>query len=247
MERTYTKKITVIEPECDINKRISLANIMRHAQQMGSEHLRNIGLDYNQMYKDGMVFVVSKMLINIERRPLFGENLVLTTYPKVPKGAQFIRDTVFETEAGEKLAEVSIAWLLVDPTSHRILRPSAFDIYGLEMLPNDGEYITDYKIKKPDQSGVLHMRQVKYSDLDYNRHVNNAIYANIVCDLIPREAILQKEIERFGILYQKEATFAQVIEMEVTPSWSGTSFYIGGLVAGERCFEAEIKFKDFAE
>ncbi|MEM1486092.1 acyl-ACP thioesterase domain-containing protein [Oscillospiraceae bacterium PP1C4] len=243
MIQKYTKTVTVIEPECDVNKLMSLANIMRYAQQMGSDHLLEMNIDYNKMYKDGMVFVVSKLLVTINRRPTFGEKVVLTTIPKQAKGAQFIRDTLFETEAGEKLAEVSIAWVLVDPTTRRILRPSAFDMYGIEMFPNDGEYITEYKIKKPEQSGVLHMRQVKYSDLDYNHHVNNAIYANIVCDLIPQEAMLHKEIKSFGILYQKEATFGQIIEMEVTPSWSGTVFYIGGLVAGERCFEAEIKFK----
>ncbi len=243
MIQEYSKLVTVLEAECDINKLMSLANVMRHAQQMGSDHLHELGIGYNQMYKDGMVFVVSKMLITINRRPTFGEDLKLTTLPKKPKGAQFIRDTIFETQAGEKLMEVSIAWLLVDPTTHRILRPSAFDVYGLEMLPNDEEYITGYKIRKPAQSGILHMRQVKYSDLDYNHHVNNSIYANIVCDLIPQEAMLHKEIASFGILYQKEAVINQVIELEVIPSWSGTVFYAGGLVAGERCFEAEIKFK----
>ena len=87
------------------------------------------------------------------------------------------------------------------------------------------------------------MRQVKYSDIDYNRHVNNAIYADIVCDLVPQETMLYKEPESFGIIYHKEAVLNQIIELEVTPSWSGLSFYVGGLVAGNRCFEAEIRFR----
>lgn len=239
----FKKRITVLEAECDVNKKISLANIMRHAQQIGTDHLYEINLDYNKLYKDGMVFVVSKMHIDITRRPHFGEDLVLTTYPREPKGAQFIRDTVFETEQGERLIEVSIAWLLVDATTHRILRPSTFDVYGVEMLPNDGEQITGYKIKKPSHNGVLHMRQVKFSDLDYNRHVNNAVYADIICDLLPYEIMANKELASFGILYQKEAVFGQILEMEVISSWSNTVFYVGGLVAGERCFEAEITFR----
>lgn len=247
LAETYVKHVTVIEPECDVNKRMSLASIMRHSQQMGADHIARMGIDYNRMYADGMVFLVSKMLITIQRRPSFGEKLILITVPKQPKGVQFIRDTFFETEAGEKLIEVSIAWLLVDPFSHKILRPVAFSAYGLEMFPNDGEYITGYKMKKPPENGVRHMHQVKYSDLDYNGHVNNAIYSDIVCDVIPQEVMLSQDIQSFGVIYRKEALVGQIIDLEVTPLHENTGFYIGGHIAKERCFESEIKFRYFPQ
>ena len=243
MPREFTKQITVIEPECDITKRMSLANIMRHAQQMGSYHLHEVGIGYNRMYEDGMVFFVSKMLITIHRRPGFDEPLLLTTVPKKPKGAQFIRDTYFDTISGERLVEVSIAWLLVDPQEHKILRPSKFDRYGIEMFPNDGEYITGYRIRRPEGPGERHLRQVKYSDLDYNFHVNNAIYSNIVCDLVPLEILLEREIASFGILYQKEARAGQVIDLELVCAEDGDTFYVGGRLGEARCFESEIKFR----
>ena len=239
---TCQKRIKVIEPECDLRQRMSISNIMRHAQQMGSDHLEQFGLDYNQMVRDGMVFLVAKQLITIHRRPTFGERLLLTTIPRKPKGAQFIRDTIFETEEGERLIEVSIAWLLADPQTHKILRPAMFDIYGLEMFPNEGESITRYRIRKPDSAGVVHLRQVRFSDLDYNGHMNNAIYAEVVMDVLPTEASMEKEPSSFGILFQKEAKFGQVINLEVCPR-EENGYYIGGRVAGERCFEAEILFR----
>ncbi|MCI8648626.1 MAG: hypothetical protein HFG20_00665 [Anaerotruncus sp.] len=244
MALTCTRSLAVIEPECDIQRRMTLANIMRHAQQMGSYHLAELGLGYKRLYEDGMVFLVSKMKVTVNRRPEFDEQLQLVTIPKQPKGAQFIRDTIFKSAAGEKLIEVSIAWLLVEPEEHRILRPSVFQVYGLEMTPNDGESITGYRIRKPAQDGTLHMRQVKYSDLDYNGHVNNAIYANMIYDALPTEVTLQHELEEFGILYQKEAKLGQVIELEVIQmDEKGLAYYVGGKVEDGRCFEAEIKFQ----
>lgn len=157
MVETYKKEILVTEPETDITKRMTLSNIMRHSQQMGSEHIASMGIDYNRMYRDGMVFLVNKMLITIDRRPVFGEELLLTTIPRKPKGAQFIRDTIFETRAGEKLIEVSISWMLVSPDTHKILRPSVFDVYGFEMFPNEGEYITGYRIRRPEAETVTHL------------------------------------------------------------------------------------------
>lgn len=241
-QEIYVKYHTVMEPECDISKRIHLANIMRHAQQMGSEHLMSKNIDYNQMCRQGMVFLVAKMRIDIMRRPTFGEKIKLTTIPMVPKGVQFIRDTVFETMDGEKLANVSISWLLIDPNTRKILRPKVFDIYGFHMNPNDGEKITTYRVRRPDGVGVSHLRQIKYTDLDYNGHVNNAVYASIICDYLPLQIFMEKEISHFGIMYHREAIAGQIMELEVIRQENGT-YYIHGDVCLNSCFEAEISFQ----
>ena len=52
MVETYKKEILVTEPETDITKRMTLSNIMRHSQQMGSEHIASMGIDYNRMYRE---------------------------------------------------------------------------------------------------------------------------------------------------------------------------------------------------
>lgn len=237
------KQIKVIEPECDIQKKMSICNMMRHAQQMGSEHLLQFGLDYNRMAADGMVFLVAKQTIKIHRRPAFNENLVLTTIPRQPKGAQFIRDTLFETQQGERLIDISIAWLLANPETHKILRPSVFlNQYGLEMFPNEGETITRYRIHRPSGEGTSHLRQVRFSDLDYNGHMNNAIYADVIMDALPPEITMNKEPISFGILFQKEAKVGQVMDLDVCRK-NKNEFYIGANVHGERCFESEIFFQ----
>lgn len=237
----FIKRIIVTEPECDISKRIKLSNIMRHAQQMGSDHLMSKNIDYNNMCDDGMVFLVGKLRISINRRPSFGEKLVLTTIPMNPKGVQFIRDTIFETESGERLIHVSISWVLADPKTRRILRPRVFDRYGFTMNPNDGEQVTSYRIKRPQGQGIYHLRQIKYTDLDYNGHVNNSVYSDIVCDYLPLEVLQSREISHFGIMYHHEAVAGDIMELEVVNNSDG-HYYIYGDVNLNGCFEAEITF-----
>lgn len=247
MPEVFSKQILVMEYECDLEKRIRLSYIMRHAQQMGSDHLATKGLGYRELYKDGMVFVVNKMRIQINRMPTFGETLQLTTIPRQPKGVQFIRDTLFDTQAGERLVEVSISWALIQPETRKILRPSTFDIYGFEFHPNEGEAITHYKISRPQGVGVTHLRQIKYSDLDYNQHVNNASYADIICDALPLGALIHREIKSFGILYHKEARLGQVLEIETTHQESEDAsdmpYYLKGTILGQICFESEVQFQ----
>ena len=64
------------------------------------------------------------------------------------------------------------------------------------------------------------MRQVKYSDLDSNSHVNNAVYADIVCDTLPLDWLVEREIKKFGIMYQKEALAGQVIELDTAQDFA---------------------------
>lgn len=240
MAEIFQKEITVMEYECDVQRRIKLSGIMHHAQQMGSDHLATKHVDYRQMYADGMVFVVNKMKITVNRRPEFQERLLLTTIPKEPKGVQFIRDTLFETLDGERLVEVSISWALINPETRRILRPSAFDRYGFRFNPNDGETVTGYKLRQPEGIHIIHHRQVRYSDLDYNGHVNNSVYADMVCDMLPIDQVGEREIAGFGIIYHKEAKFGQVLDVTAVPV--GNSWYFGGKCLDARCFEAEIQF-----
>lgn len=239
MAEIFQKNVPVMEYECDVARKLRLSWLMRHAQQMGSDHLATKHVDYRQMYEDGMVFVVNKMRIKIQRRPEFNEKLLLTTIPMEPKGVQFVRDTIFDTVEGERLAEVSISWALMHPESRRILRPSAFDRYGFQFNPNDGEQVTGYKIRKPEGPATIHKRQVKYSDLDYNGHVNNATYADMVCDMVPVELLMHSKIKEFGIIYHKEAKLGQVLDMTVLEN---EKWYFGGKIGNSHCFEAEIAF-----
>ena len=245
MPESYQKTIQVMEPECDYQQRIFLSQLMRHSQEISSEHLLHKGIDYNQMYRDGMVFLVNKLLMKLTRRPTFGEQVVVTTIPRQPKGAQFIRDTYFDTPQGERLAEVSISWMLIDPATRKILRPAAFEVYGFEMYPNEGEYITHYRIKRPQGMATTHLRQIKYTDLDYNHHVNNAVYADIVCDVLPERLMLRREPRQFGIMFEREAKLGQIVEIDTIPFQQedgSPAYYVGGIVNGGHCFEAELLF-----
>ena len=52
MIREFEKWIEVTEPECELTHRMSLSNIMRHTQQMGSDHIAREGITYERMQHD---------------------------------------------------------------------------------------------------------------------------------------------------------------------------------------------------
>ena len=75
-----------------------------------------------------------------------------------------------------------------------------------------------------------------FSDADYNRHLNNTKYAEIITDLCTDE-LEKKRIRDFRIVYAGKPVW----ETRWRFSEKTTSFF--GTRDGERCFEAEVGFE----
>lgn len=86
-----------------------------------------------------MVFLLSRSSFRIHRMPRVYEEIVVSTWEHGIKGSQFLRDFEYFSKEGELLVSASTAWLLVNPVSRKILRPTEF-IGELQKLPE----------KKPD-------------------------------------------------------------------------------------------------
>ncbi len=86
--------------------------------------------------------------------------------------------------------------------------------FGLRAFPfeiptdssNYDSSLDEMKTKRPKDLAVAAQgaKVVQYSDLDCNRHLNNTVYADMVCDLLPYEEMEEKRW-RVAIYYRKEA------------------------------------------
>ena len=103
---------------------------------------------------------------------------------------------------GEVVIVAQSCWTMIDAKTKRIAvnektYPDDFDY--CDELPFGKKII---KISDFETSDVARSLEPRFSDLDYNGHVNNAKYADFVLDtLVPREGI---KLKSFQIDYHKE-------------------------------------------
>ena len=88
-------------------------------------HLAQDGLTYEYMRSKGIVFLLVKLAIAVKRMPRCEENITVETWFERTEGAKFVRNMRFLSETGEILLEADTRWIIADPDTHRILRPSA--------------------------------------------------------------------------------------------------------------------------
>lgn len=235
----YYADISVQEYECDTTGHIKPGYILRHMQQISAEHLNALNLPYTELLRRGQVFLMNRLLLKINSIPMGGESCRLTTTPKKPEGAQFIRTNEFFREDGQSLMRADTTWLLVNPESRKILRPREFEFpvpFTEDEVPCP---LVRYRPEPPKVLCEVGSREVRYSDIDVNRHMNNAAYADIVCDFLPPGEYESAPPESLYISFQNEAVLGDIITVFRGQS-KPREWYISGKKGDKPCFEAII-------
>ena len=143
-------------------------------------------------------------------------------------------------EKNRELACGGVTEILVDVRDHRLLRPDAFEPYGLLTQPERRNDCPDpVKWKQPDDMKPAGDHVVRWSEVDWNGHLNNTIYANYLCDYLPG-GMKGKRITGFSIAFVKEAVEGETLHMTAAER-EGEAFVTGAHDRGV-CFDARLSF-----
>lgn len=237
---TYQAAKTVAFSQCDHTQACRPSSLLRLATDLAGDDYADRGLPHDLLWEEGCVFLVSRIRFRFARSLRAEERVIFHTWERCVQGPFCVRDYAVRAENGEPIAEGSSSWILCDPQTRRILRPKQFphpmqQHEELALCEADAE-----KIVLPEELAAAGTRQVRYSDLDGNGHVNNAIYADIACDALPI-ALFQNGITEFSINFIHETKCGDVIALQVGEA-NGVH-YVCGTVDGAVCFTCAIRFR----
>lgn len=223
--------------DCDCQKRAKLSTVMKYiADIAGTDYIKK-GYGHQYLWDNGMVFLLSRVNIRFRRMPVAYETVTVSTWEQGKKAAQFLRHFEIFDASGQKIVSAATAWLLVHPESRRILRPEAFR----GIMPMRTDKLPDCempgKLRAPTGGVPAPNRVIRYSDLDGNGHVYNAVYGDIACDVLP-ERVLARPVAGFQINYQTEAVLGEELALSVADDPTDpNSYYVEGKnAAGGNCF-----------
>jgi medium-chain acyl-[acyl-carrier-protein] hydrolase len=211
LAKEYADKRRVASYEVGAQCLLKLSVLMRMCQEISSRNMELLGLSYERMRADGIVFLLITNRIKIKRMPLHGEEIVIKTHPRGVLGAQFYRD--FEFYLGpEKIIEVMQTSVIADSNTHRILRPKQFFEYGIFSDEKVAQEDRIPKLSITESLPFLGERPVRFSDLDYNCHLNNTVYGDIITDYLPGGA-RGRQYEEVQINYITESALGDVLKI----------------------------------
>lgn len=239
-EYTWPVKITTYDAGRD--RRLRLSSQLRLQQEVGELHLGSAGLGWEEFYRNGMIFVLVKAASVIHRAPVMDEEVFLRTWHRDTKGVQFYRCYQFLDKEGQILIDSISAFALVEPVEHKLLRPDVFDRFGIRTQPEKTGGCPDPgRLRLPEGMADSGQRPVYWSDTDYNGHLNNAVYADILCDFLPG-GMVGRRVTGFQISFLKEALEGENLHITALEK-NGEAFVSASHERG-RCFDASLTFAE---
>ena len=182
-ENGYFRQEELCFADCDRYQRARVSGLLNKAAAYAGYDYNARGLTHDMLFEMGEVFLLSRLAMRIHRIPMAGDVLDIATYENGVKGAHMQRVYEMKDQTGEVRVSVKSDWILVNPATRKIMRPSAFTAKPIQTCGRVIDCPDPKKLLLPHE-GVeeLGTRQVVWSDLDGNGHLYSANYGDIIWD-----------------------------------------------------------------
>lgn len=208
----FSLPFTVATFDVDASRRLRLSALLRWQQEAGERQVQGCGMGWEALAAENVAFVLARSSGVIRRLPLCGERVTLETWSAGVRHAQFHRGYRLCDEAGEPLTECRAVFALVDASTHRLCRPTAEQAARLPEVEREMICPLPQAVAWPAGlvPTVTQTRPVWASEVDFNGHLNNTVYADRLTDTLPPD--LQKTTPHaFLLQYAAEAREGDVL------------------------------------
>lgn len=231
----WEKTITLRSGECDMNGKWRPGAMLVELQEAAGEHSTSIGCGRETLVLEGIVWVVVRMEIQMNRYPCFGERVTIRTFHRPTRHRFFPRYFQMWDEKGELLGVGSSLWLLMDLESRQSVSADRLPV----PLPDN----SDMPEPLPLPGGVKAVAgeekiipiSAVYTDLDVNGHVNNTRYADWLCNALGVQSMTAHPIRQLLIHFDHEIRPEQQVTLHLRQA--GLQYQMTGTHDGQTAFE----------
>ncbi len=245
----YKKAFTVEMRDVDFTGTLRLSSLFTYFQEAANQHSEDLGIGFETiMEKFGVIWALIRIRVEILRYPVFNEEIVVETWPQEPKNLQFIRDFLARDQKGHIIARAVSIWAILDAHTRKLQRskliaanyPSSFK----------EERALECKLGKLKPFGPLEMayeRFIGYSDIDFNEHLNNTKYVDLIMDCFSLESHKSHYVRSIEFNYVHEALPGDTIVLYKDLNAADENLiYIEGINEKEKklAFQSRIQIKE---
>ncbi len=218
--------------------------LQRYFQQIALDDVSASGATYPAMREHSMVFVLTKLRMEILRPIRSGDTVTLSTYPYKIEGVNFFR--AFEVWRGEELVCCADSrWVLINYARRTILRPSELPFLLTPAMPTVPLPVLPRRITPVRAPESTTARKVLLTEVDENRHLNNCVYSDYLLDHLPAD-ILRNPLRSLCILFDHEAYLGDTVELRYERVEEGYIVDALDRTNEKSCFQALLGL-DFSE
>lgn len=237
----YAKTYTTKWHDTDACGYVRPSRLLEYMQETANLQCRDYDMDLNTLfYEKGLGFLLSRSQIRIDAPLRAYEDIEVRTWCPPSRALSFLRCFQILRD-GVVVAEALTTWALMDVKNKTLVKVKDF----VGEFPV-GDPLDEATLPKRVRigSGVempcVGHRRIVYSDLDFNHHMNNTRYADMLCDFLPD--MDGKYVSSLSLAYLHEAAYGDDITVCRLPAPDRENVFLIRTTNsdGVVCLEAEV-------
>jgi acyl-ACP thioesterase len=207
----HTTRFTIRTAEVDMHNLLKLSSLFLMMQEVAARHAAMSHFGFDDLARQQAFWVLSRAMVRIDHLPVSETAIHVTTWPRGVDKLFALRDFIFTDADGERLGGATTSWLILDRQTMRPRRP---DIFNDVVFPDLPAALNENapKINSHEHSTYSHSQTARYSDIDFNRHVNNSRYIDWMIDCLKSGELVAGEFS-FAVNFNHQLALGDTINL----------------------------------
>ena len=192
------------------NNNLRILTLMNILQDIADDNAASLGFGLDFCIQNGMTWVGSNYILEIERLPKIHENIVIETWPSAKNKLSAYRDFEIFGEDGTSIIRATSQWILINIEKKRPV--SVLDNLPIQDVVNERAVNTDFpKMESIERIDDRFKFRVRFDDIDLNKHINNAVYILWATEAVEPDFRLNHNPAKISINFRKEGYMGEKI------------------------------------
>lgn len=203
-----------VEPQSlDFTSRLKSPALIMSALNAAGADAHNKGFDYVDMEQDDNTWVLNRMAIEVSFRPKQYSDYKIETWISGYNRLLSTRNFRIYDEEGAEFARMTSQWAMLNVKSRTAVDLTrTADVHDTYMVPDEPPCAAPCRLRGVTE-GEMHNHTVRYSDIDFNRHMNTIRYIEMIFDQLPVDAIAEDKPFRLDMHFLHEAVLGDTLRI----------------------------------
>lgn len=206
----WTEATTVRAHEVTPRGTASIPALCMYLQEAAGHHADALGVSIQSLQEEGKAWVLAHLQVQIEQAPRWEDDVTIETWPSGLDGLRATREFVLRN-GDAAIAKATSAWLVFDVESRRPARPSR-RVRAIELPDRAPALNHDWDdLPAPERTDHKRSFEVRYHDLDVNRHANNLRVLEWALETLPADHLETHRCTEVALQFRAETTLGDPV------------------------------------
>ncbi len=207
----FNKVYEIKYSDTDEQMRLKPSVFFEYLEDIAAKNADALDFGYENIYSQNLGWFLLKYTIEIINYP---QKLPFIKVETASRGANnhfAYRDFYFYDNNDILIGKAASTWALMDLKNKSMLNPKETlgeKIWDFVKKEDDLKYNKIMPVTTPEHEKTF---EIRYDDIDVNRHVNNAKYIIWALETLPAEFLRANTIKHIDIQYKKDITYGNEI------------------------------------